>query len=207
MYVHYGCHFKAPQEWRNFDASWTLRWERLPLIGRTYTKNSMRFPPNVQVGDIVAGLPVPAASCQGVYASHVLEHLCREDFHRALDNTRNILREGGIFRLVVPDLEWAASEYIRNLRAGNYEANAVFLQATLLGREKRVRGIRDLVYSWLRTSAHLWMWDGPSLAQALRDHGFRNVRQCQFGDCEDSMFALVEEEGRFEHAAAVEARR
>ena len=114
-HVQYGCGYSAPREWLNFDASPTLRWERLPLVGSLWTKNADRFPANVRIGDIVAGLPVPERSCRGVYASHVLEHLALDDFHRALRNTHKILQEGGIFRLVVPDLEWAAREYVRRL--------------------------------------------------------------------------------------------
>src|SRR5579863_3507172 len=95
-YVQYGCGWSAPAEWTNFDASPTLKWERVPLLGR-YTKNAARFPGNAIPGDIVKGLPVPAESCQGVYASHVLEHLTFEDFHKALENTYRIIRRGGVF--------------------------------------------------------------------------------------------------------------
>ena len=59
QYVQYGCGWSAPKEWRNFDASLTLRFERLPLIGHLYTKNESRFPGNVEYGDIVKGLPIP----------------------------------------------------------------------------------------------------------------------------------------------------
>jgi hypothetical protein len=58
-YIQYGCGWSAPVEWTNFDASPTLRFERLPLIGSFYTKNKQRFPANVRYGDIVSGLPVP----------------------------------------------------------------------------------------------------------------------------------------------------
>src|ERR1700733_6668534 len=81
-YVQYGCGWSAPKEWINFDASLTLKWERLPILGRCYTKNALPFPPNVKPGDIVKGLPIRAESCQGVYASHVLEHLALEDFSK-----------------------------------------------------------------------------------------------------------------------------
>lgn len=207
MYVQYGCGFTAPEEWVNFDASVTLRWERLPFVGGLYTKNPRRFPSNVRFGDIVAGLPVPAASCRGVYASHVLEHLSLEDFHKAIENTKRILQDGGIFRLIVPDLECAAREYLKRIDAGDPKANLVFLGSTSLGCEKRDRSLRKLVHSWLKTSAHLWMWDGPSLIHALEEHCFHDVRLCTYGDCKDAMFAFVEEPARFEHAVAVEARR
>ena len=152
------------------------------------------------------GLPVPEASCDAVFASGVLEHLALNDFHTALENTRKILRANGIFRLVVPGLEYAAREYVARLGRNDSAANLFFLQATLLGMERRGHGLRDLFYRSLRTSEHLWMWDALSLGEALESHGFTSVRRCSFGDCEDDMCALVEDEGRFENAVALEAR-
>src|SRR3569623_886783 len=95
-YVQYGCGWSAPEGWENYDASLTLRWERLPVVG-SYTKNAQRFPANVRPGDIVKGLPVPDGSCRGVYASHVLEHLTLADFHQALRNAHRMLEKIGHF--------------------------------------------------------------------------------------------------------------
>lgn len=64
MYVQYGCGWNAPQDWRNFDASPTLYFERMPLVGKLYTKNKTRFPHNVEFGDIVEGLPISDGSCR-----------------------------------------------------------------------------------------------------------------------------------------------
>jgi hypothetical protein len=206
-YVQYGCAWSAPKEWTNFDASLTLKWERLPILGRTYTKNGRRFPANAKPGDIVKGLPIRDESCQGVYASHVLEHLTLEDFHIALTNTYRILQKGGVFRLVVPDLEWPAREYLARLDRGESNANAFLLRATHLGAETKERGLIGLAKKLFNTSAHLWMWDETSMAQALREHGFCQIRRCSFGDSGDPMFSLVEDASRFENSVAMEARR
>jgi hypothetical protein len=207
LHVQYGCAFSAPAEWLNFDASLTLKWERTPLLGRMYTKNPQRFPPNVRSGDIVKGLPLEDGSCKGIYASHVLEHLALEDFHKAIENSKRVLAPGGIFRLIVPDLAWAAREYVKRLETGDPKANDFFLSRTFLGEEKRPHGPSQFIYRLLNTSRHLWMWDAPSLSKALCEHGFREIRPCSFGDCEDPMFDLVENPARFENAVAMEARR
>jgi SAM-dependent methyltransferase len=206
MYIQYGCGLTAPSEWVNFDASLTLKWERLPVVGKVATKNTQRFPPNVKPGDIVKGLPIADGTCYGAYASHVLEHLTLNEFHTALENTKKVLRPGGIFRLIVPDLEWAAREYIRRLDAGDPKANSFFLEDTCLGKKERIHGLPGIVYNTFATSAHGWMWDSLSLADALDEHGYKQVRKCSFGDCEDTMFALVEDRRRFENAIAMEAR-
>jgi hypothetical protein len=206
LYVQYGCGFIAPPQWTNFDSSLTLQFERTPLIGQIYTKNAQRFPPSVRFGDIVKGLPVEAASCKGVYASHVLEHLALQDFHKALENTRRILVKNGIFRLVVPDLETAAREYIGRIDSGDASSNGFFLRETSLGEEERRSGIGGLLHRALNTSKHLWMWDAPSLTQALSEHEFHSVRRCYWNDCEDPVFAQVESKERFENAVAMEAK-
>lgn len=44
------------------------------------------------------GLPnIKKESCDAIYCSHVLEHLCLVDFRIALLNTFNILKIGGVF--------------------------------------------------------------------------------------------------------------
>jgi Methyltransferase domain len=102
-YVQFGCGFCAPVGWLNFDASPTLRFERLPLMGRVYTKNTHRFPNGVEYGDITKGLPIAPNSCRGIYCSHVLEHLALAEFDIALSNTFSYLKPNGVFRLVVPE--------------------------------------------------------------------------------------------------------
>ncbi len=130
-----------------------------------------------------------------------------KEFYKALDNTLKLLEPGGIFRLIVPDLAYIGREYIRMLDNGDPEASHYMVSATILGEETRPRGPAAMVYQMLNTSRHLWMWDEFSLRKALEDHGFDRIRRCEFDDCEDPMFRLVESPSRFERAVAMEARR
>lgn len=205
IYVQFGCGFSAPQGWRNFDASPTLRFERLPFLGQLYTRNAKRFPSNVEYGDVRNGLPVPSGTCAGVYASHVLEHLSLEDFDAAIKETFRILRSGGIFRLVVPDLYDLARAYVDSHDRRDVAASHEFMRGSYLGHESRKRGVGGFIQSALGNSEHLWMWDELSLAEALRGHGFVEVRRAQFGDSADPAFASVEDKGRFERACAMQA--
>ncbi|MBE9175009.1 methyltransferase domain-containing protein [Synechocystis salina LEGE 06155] len=204
QYVQYGCGWSAPENWRNFDASPTLRFERLPIIGDLYTKNSKRFPSNVEFGDIVHGLPVPNNACKGIYCSHILEHLSLNDFRTALKNTHNILSPGGYFRLVLPDLEHLTKEYLKDSSDG---ASLIFLRATSLGRETKSRNLKEFILDWFGNSYHLWMWDFKSIAQELKNAGFIEIRRAQHGDCVDPMFKDVEELGRWLNCLGVECRK
>jgi predicted SAM-dependent methyltransferase len=67
----------------------------------------------IQAWNVENGLPFDDGSVGGCYASHLLEHLSREDARRLLLECRRILRSGGVLRLAVPDLEMIAREYLR----------------------------------------------------------------------------------------------
>ena len=203
-YVQFGCGFSAPEDWLNFDASPTLRFERLPVIGRLYTRNSRRFPASVRYGNIIEGLPIADGSCQGMYCSHVLEHLALEEVDAALKNVLRHLRAGGTFRMVLPDLEQLARCYVSSTDPW---AASRFMEDTCFGVRARPRGLGGFVRSWLGNSAHLWMWDERSLGEKLHGHGFREIRRAAFGDAEDKKFNEVEDAGRFAGCLAMQCRK
>lgn len=200
IYVQYGCGQSCPSGWLNFDASPWLWLRTLPLVGRLLRLGP--FPRGVLYGDIVTGLPIADQSVQGVYASHVLEHLPYADFWSALDHTFRMLRPGGIFRLVVPDLQARAERYLHDVVLEGSEASAWFMRASGLGREDGLRGVGPRLRQMFGRSAHLWMWDEKSLAAALGKAGFTEIRRCRFGDCADAAFQQVEDADRFRDAAA-----
>lgn len=210
LYVQYGSGpYTAPAGWKNFDASPTLRLQQLPVIGKFLKKRMhVAFHPDALLGDILKELPgIAQNSCDGVYCCHVLEHLSYADCITAIRNTYRILKPGGVFRCVLPDLECAARRYIENLQENDREANVKFMEETLLGRQQRVRGMRQLIQTAFGNKEHQYMWDHVSLAHQLQQAGFRQVRRCEFNDAADEMFKLVEEEIRFQNAVALEATK
>ena len=203
-YVQYGCGWSVAENWRNFDASPSLYFERIPIIGKFYTKNDSRFPKEAEFGNIVKGLPIENDSCKGVYCSHILEHLTLEDFRMALNNTYEILMNGGCFRLVLPDLEYSMKKYIND---SSSEAAITFLQETSLGKEKRNSGIKGFLSEWFGNSHHLWMWDYKSIEAELRAAGFTNIRRAKFLDGRDKKFREVESEDRWKNCLGVECTK
>jgi SAM-dependent methyltransferase len=162
------------------------------------------FPPNVRSGDIARGLPVADGSAHGVYCSHVLEHVPRDDIPAVLRNTFRLLRPGGVFRLVVPDLQWRVARYLASASGGDATAADTLIESCLLGARSRP----STPASWLRrqfgSSAHLWMYDFAALRHLLGEAGFDQIRRCTLGDSDDPMFALVEEADRFYEAGEAE---
>lgn len=210
-FVQYGCGFSNPKEWINYDNSPSILVQRIPVFG-SLIKKILRtsFPDNIKYGDIIKGLPVQPDSCDAVYCSHTLEHLSLENCRKAIKNTRKILKEGGVFRCVVPDLEYCAREYIKNVDNGDLNASIKFVgEDTLLGIEKQKReGFRDFVISFMGVSFnHLWMWDYLSLSEELRKCGFKEIRRADFNDSEIKEFIFVEHPDRFKNAVAIECKK
>lgn len=208
-YVQYGCGFSAPEGWDNFDVSPTLWLQRLPLVGGFFrSRSSVKFPLNVLVGDIVKGLPgVPAGSCKGVYCSHVLEHLSLADCRTALKHSFDMLAPDGVFRMVLPDLEVAVNDYLKQMKLRPDQASIHFMQDTLLGMDSRPRTNMGRIRLVWGNSRHLWMWDHDTMEAELRKVGFTRIRRCTFGDAEDPMFQRVEDESRFARCVAFEVRK
>lgn len=217
VYVQYGCGFSPGEGWLNFDSSPTLRIEYLPVVGKLvsyrFSGNPSRFPSSVRYGDICKGLPVAHGTARGVYASHVLEHLSLDDLRQALVNTHKLLVPGGIFRLVVPDLQERAKRYVEEAGRKSPEAAGVFLSTSGLGQEQRPRTLLQHARQMIGGSKHLWMWDEYSMTAELKNANFVEIRRCEFGDSTDHMFSSVESYGRFfdeEHKireCALEARK
>jgi SAM-dependent methyltransferase len=197
--LQYGCGLCAPEGWLNFDASPTLRVQRIPLLGRFIP--GPRFPDTVRYGDIVRGLSIPDGSCQLIYCSHVLEHLALDEFRIAIRNTFRYLAPGGIFRLVMPDLEYLAKTY---LASDTPHAAHRFMEETYLGQQERPRRLHGFLRSWLGNSAHRWLWDFKAVVPELEKAGFTSMRRAFFNDSNHPQFADVEERGRWENALGVE---
>lgn len=202
-YLQYGCGLCAPSTWRNFDASPTLRLQKIPFLGGIAAGAGVgpKWPKNVEYGDISKGLPVSSNSCRAIYCSHILEHLSLYDFRKTLKNTYDYLSEDGIFRLVVPDLKRLAEEYSSSKDS---KAAIHFIKHTRMGLKNRPKGIKGLLTSVWGNSHHLWMWDYKAMKLELAKVGFRDVRRAFYGDSSDPKFEDVENKDRWENELGIE---
>jgi predicted SAM-dependent methyltransferase len=119
-------------------------------------------------------------------------------------NTHKILKSGGYFRLVLPDLEYSINNYTNGSSA---DCASGFLKETSLGKKERNRGLKGFVKEWLGNSQHLWMWDHKSIAQELEHAGFIGIRKAEYGDAADTSFIDVEDKGRWENSLSVECKK
>jgi hypothetical protein len=206
-YVQFGCGLCAPPGWRNFDAGPAL-WiqKRTSLLNSTFRRLGFPIYPvkAIEYSNVISGLPVRPESVEGVYCSHVLEHLTLDEFRITIRNVFHYLKRGGTFRLVVPDLEFMVKRYI-----ANEDPNAAIrlMEETILGQKNAERGFRSVLRGLFGRSRHLWMWDYKAMAKELEQAGFVNIRRAYFKDSVDPRFQQVEDLGRWENCLGVECNR
>jgi SAM-dependent methyltransferase len=107
-----GCGERCHPDWVNIDFSWRAALRRMPLVGSLVRGDAL---PNYLNHDLRKGIPFATGSVDVTYASHVLEHLWPEDARTFLLEMKRVLRPDGTLRLVVPDLEQTARDYLSAL--------------------------------------------------------------------------------------------
>jgi len=203
--VNFGCGLMAPQSWVNYDASPVLRVQRFPVFG-SLAKSLVkpRFPDAARFGDIARGLPEATESVDFVYCSHILEHLSLTDYRRALKEVFRILKRGGVFRGVLPDLDADVRSYLADPSA---DACSTFMRSSHLGLVRRPRDAIGRLRGLLGNSQHLWMWDYKGMEFELEASGFLEIRRAVFNDSAYPEFEDIEEFGRWDGCLGFECRK
>lgn len=201
-----GCGPEAARtDWDDYDGSWNLLLRR-SLPGRFLTPLIDRYashgwPGHVKFLSLTRRLPFRTDSIDGIYASHVLEHLHFSDAKIFLEECLRILRPGGILRLVVPDLEHQARTY---LASGDPTAALAFNRAMLFRPEEAPDSLfLKLKLALADFHSHKFMYDEKFLADLLHEKGYRQItrRDCHVSAIPEII--QVENPGRILHGAGI----
>lgn len=176
----------------NVDSSWNARMSKHPKIHRilqqagVFPESGWRDVPNLRIHDISTDLPFDDGSAECVYASHVIEHLCRENGEALVSECYRILENGGRVRLVTPDLEKFIKEYLGEYEIpreseSQYRTPADrLISGTGLGEEQDRSNLDEILHSTLLSEhQHRWLYDYDSLEELLDECGFSRVERCQ----------------------------
>jgi predicted SAM-dependent methyltransferase len=194
-----GCGLRTHPNWINVDGSWNATLAKHPILRKILS--SLRFMPpdkaqipwsrDIFVHDIRRPLPFPDDSAEVVYASHVLEHLYREEGQQLIHECFRVLAPGGIIRIIVPDVKTIIREYQGERPFGELsprERNlppADLLNERLLMRwpsPSRRHFLYRIYEAWEDFHSHKWMYDEESLSDLLRSAGFVDLRSRTYAD-------------------------
>jgi predicted SAM-dependent methyltransferase len=104
-------------------------------------------------------LPFADASFDIVFSSHCLEHFSRADQDVCLNEWKRVLVPGGEFRLVLPNIAWAAEKIAKGV----------------LLTETEQRDVRNVLYGG-QSSPHDFHYNGFTpelLTNVMAEHGFK----------------------------------
>jgi len=211
----------APDGWTSLDGSLQARLAGRPWLARFARRivgvDVGHWPRGVAHRDIRRGLGFGDASIAVVYASHVVEHLHRDDAVRFLADAHRALKPGGVCRVVVPDLHAIVSWYLAHRgepAEGRKTASSDLLMDLLMVRARGARNGNRLLGAVRRAAdlhEHKWMYDQEGLVALFAEAGFAAAAARGYLDSviPRELLQRVEREDRICRGAGVcvEARR
>lgn len=120
--------------------------------------------------------PFVAGSVAEVYSRHMLEHLDPEDARRALSAWLDVLRPGGVLRLIIPDLAFHAQQLLGDRTSWTDDRNENLAHA-MAG----FYGWRDPARGGCNEDAHRWGYTWESLSELLNKIGYIDVVRVRTG--------------------------
>jgi predicted SAM-dependent methyltransferase len=220
VWLNLGCGLCTHPDWVNIDGSWNARLARHPLLRKTLCslhiltpeKAGVPWSRDIFIHDIRKPLPFSDCSVDVVYASHVLEHLYREQAEKLILDSFRVLVPGGIVRIIVPDLRAIIQEYERDSSFGELSPTkksrppADLFNERLLMRSPSAPKSNFLlrVYeAWEDFHSHKWMYDEQSLKNLLSSAGFADLARKDYADSSIARIKDVEDASRIQNGAGV----
>jgi predicted SAM-dependent methyltransferase len=192
--INIGCGLSGAPGWCNIDNSPTIPLSRLKL-GRLLFRTPA-WPKDVRRHDVKKGLPFADQSVSCIYSSHTFEHFSWAESLAVAKECYRVLRPGGVLRVVVPDLQLIAREYLGD---SDPMASHRFVDRLLLSHT-----IHDLFH---RGAHHSQMFDESSLIALLRQAGFEQPAVSNFMQSRIADITLIELEQRKHESLYVESVR
>ncbi len=144
------------------------------------------WPRNILIWDVSKGLAFPGNSVDGIYASHLLEHLSRSKAEFFVRECYRVLNSEGVIRLVVPDLRSYIEEYARlksEMPDSSFPASRFMERLnTCRWHQWENLSLPLRIYKAMKDFlSHKWMYDRESLITLLQEAGFKGVSEKKFG--------------------------
>jgi SAM-dependent methyltransferase len=112
--------------------------------------------------DLTNGIPFEDGVADFIYSSHFIEHLYREDAKHLLNDCYRVLKNNGVLRISVPDLEYALKLYF----SGN--------------KQRMLQNYFFVEDSGSHYARHKYMYDFEMLSAILGEIGFHDIQRCGF---------------------------
>ena len=203
--INLGCGTKMDCNWNNLDFSPYARFahhmgvakilRKIGFISEERFQNLLEVDPEIVLWDLCKGIPFDDDTFDVVYHSHFLEHIDKDGAPGFLEECYRVLKNGGILRVVVPDLQKIIIRYnsavnsiedgdpeaIEDHKIATYELFDQMVRSEISGTKEQRFPVR-MIERIVRGNAakvgelHRWMYDKYSLCELLINIGFKDIK-------------------------------
>jgi predicted SAM-dependent methyltransferase len=135
--------------------------------------------PDVMRMDATQRFPFRDGTFQYVYTEHMIEHVSYQKGVYMLRECHRVMREGGVIRVITPDLAAIIGLYRRELCTDQQEYLLWFCQTFV---QECPPNAASAINAMFRLWGHQFIYDEEALADAMRAAGFSSVTRCLIGD-------------------------
>lgn len=150
-------------------------WSRLD----GWLNTDIELIPDVMRMDATQRLPFADGTFNYVYTEHMIEHVSYQKAMYMLRECHRVMKEGGVIRIVTPDLAAIVGLYGSELRVDQQEYLLWFCR-TLVPPEfpdNAASAINAMFRQW----GHQFIYDEQTLMHSMRAAGFRSIERCVLG--------------------------
>ena len=203
MKLNLGCGDQVFDEWVNVDYAFGARLARLPLfrtVNRKLRFFNLDWNDKIFIHNLSKKFPWQNNSIDIVYSSHTLEHFTKKDGKNFISECHRVLRENGILRIIVPDLNYFVDSYIaRRIPADDFLAELGVLY------DNEEISLKRFLVPFVQFP-HKCMYNTERLLEILKEAGFDAVSKAPF-ESEIEGIQDIEVIERTENAVIVEGRK
>jgi predicted SAM-dependent methyltransferase len=215
--INIGSGTTLPSGWINIDNSWHARICKIPALKSTLLAlrllpahyRQIKWARNVCIHDITDNLPFGNSTVTVIYASHIVEHLFLDQAQQLFIEAYRVLKSGGIFRVIVPDLDALIRNY-QERRQQNDDmalANQRFVKSLLM-----VEYHEQPIPFWIRwfrghhdKNLHRWIYNEEQLKLMFKQAGFESVSRQACYESKIDHIREIEQPDRLHEAICLEA--
>lgn len=143
-------------------------------------------------GDIYLNLlkefPFNDNKFDGIYCHHVFEHFYLNEGEKILKEVHRVLNDGGIFRIIVPDLELVTNqEFLTEKGCLDYYANCMIKENNY--ESKWPLCLNELFHL---NGEHKFIYNESLLKEMLTEVGFKNITRFSHGESNYDPFNAID---------------
>ncbi|MDH3975269.1 MAG: methyltransferase domain-containing protein [Deltaproteobacteria bacterium] len=210
-HLNLGCGLKAHEKWLNVDGSWQVILakhtiiKKILVISRLLPKSQSKIPwkKNILRWNLTNKLPLSSNRFNAVYSSHTIEHLFYDESIALLRECYRILADGGVLRVVVPDLFELTRKYLSEKEKGNLSAANKFMSDMGCHPQFFQKNILAYYHRLTAFHTHKWMYDMDSLSELFIDAGFSEVQPKRALDSRILRISEVEDPERINNGQGI----